>query len=215
MNLRQLVSLARIGCSFGRRIKSLYPEAGRVSVEFTYSRVTDLRPLRGLPLHHLGLYGTAINDWRELARLDFLTLNVGGTSFADLSLLAGKPLTSLELFRTPVASLQGIETMPLRRLQIGETRIRDFSRLSRLPLSWLLMLGCATDDLSFLADMNLERFGFSFTRGTRGLEPLRGMSKLQWVHTTEYDSFSAAEFWRRFDQGLPLDENRAEYQRQA
>ncbi len=213
MNLRQLLALIRIKFAYGRKIKHLYSEAGRVSVDFSYSPLADLRPLRGIPLHHLGLYGTALTDFAELKQLDFRKLDVGGTAFADLSLLTGKPLTSLEVYQTPVASLNGIEAMPLAFLQIGATRIKDFSPVARLPLNTLLMLYAETDDLSFLAGLDLERFGFTFTHDICGLEPLRRMTKLRWVHTTEYDSFSAEEFWRRLDQRLPLDENRAGFQR--
>lgn len=211
MNLRQILALVRIQLAYGRQLKHLYPEAGRVSVDFTYSPLTDLRPLRGIALHQLGLYGTAVTDFTELKHLDFLQLNAGGTPFADLSVLQGKRLTSLELYRTPVASLRGIETMPLTFLQLGETRVRDFSPLADLPLHTLLMLYCEAGDLSFLAGLNLERFGFSFTPGTRGLEVLRGMTKLRRVHTTEYDSFSTEEFWHRIENRLPLDENRASF----
>ncbi len=211
MNLRQLFSFARIKFRYRREIKHLYLEAGRVSVDFSYSPLTDLRPLRGIPLHHLGLYGTAVADFSELARLDFRMLDLGGTSFADLSVLTGKPLTSLELYQTPVASLRGIETMPLSFLQIGATRVRDFSPLVGLPLNTLLMLYCEAEDLSFLSGLNLERFGFTFTPDTRGLEALRRMGTLRWVHTTEYDSFSIEEFWRRLENHLPLDEKRASF----
>ncbi|MEN9574606.1 MAG: Serine/threonine-protein kinase PrkC [Verrucomicrobiota bacterium] len=212
MNFRQVLSLARLKLTCGRHLKHLYPEAGRVSADFSYSKLTDLRPLRGVPLHHLGLYGTGVTDWPELARLDFRTLNVGGTSFSDLTLLTGKPLTALELYQTPVASLQGVEAMPLNFLQIGATRIRDFSPVARLPLNTLMMLYCETDDLTFLAGLDLERFAFTFAPDTRGLEPLRRMAKLRWIHTTEYDHFSAEEFWHRMKHRLPLDEQRASYQ---
>jgi hypothetical protein len=211
MNLRQVLSLARLKLTCGRHLKHLYPEAGRVSADFHYSKLTDLRPLRGIPLHYLGLYGTGVTDWSELARLDFRKLNVGGTSFTDLSLLAGKALTALELYQTPVTDLRGLEAMPLDFLQIGATRVRDFSPVARLPLNALMMLYCETDDLSFLAGLSLERFAFTFTHDTRGLEPLRRMKNLKWVHTTEYDSFSTEEFWHRMEQRLPLGENRASY----
>lgn len=211
MNLRQVLSLARLKLTCGRHLRHLYPEQGRVSADFHYSKLTDLRPLRGIPLHHLGLYGTGITDWLELAKLDFRKLNVGGTSFTDLSLLAGKPLTTLELYQTPVGDLRAIEAMPLDFLQIGATRVRDFLPVARLPLSTLMMLYCETDDLSFLTGLDLTRFAFSFTHDTRGTEALRRMGNLQWVHTTEYDSYSAAEFWHRFDNRLPLDQNRASY----
>lgn len=211
MNLRLLFSLARLRLTCGRHLKHLYPEAGRVSADFSYSKLTDLRPLRGIPLQYLGLYGAAVTDWSELARLDFRGLNVGGTSFTDLSLLAGKPLSSLQLYQTSITSLRGLEGLPLVFLQIGATRVRNFSPVARLPLAVLMMLYCETDDLSFLAGLDLERFAFTFTHDTRGLEPLQRMKNLKWVHTTEYDHFSAEEFWHRMEQRLPLDEKRASY----
>ena len=211
MNLRQVFSYVRLKYSCGRHLKRLYFEEGRVSAEFHYSRLTDLRSLSGIPLHYLGLYGTGVTDWSELAHLDFRKLDVGGTSFADLSLLAGKPLTALELYQTPVTDLRGIEAMPLDYLQIGATRVLDFSPVTRLPLNTLMMLYCKTDDLSFLAGLDLERFAFTFTHDTGGLEPLRRMKKVRWIHTTEYDNFSAEEFWYRFDHRLPLDEKRASF----
>ena len=211
MSLRQTLACARIRLRCWRHIKHLYWEHDRVSVDFHYSRFTELGALRGIELHHLGLYGTAVTDWSPLRALDFHSLNVGGTTFLSLDALNSKPLTSLELYQTPVHSLDGIQAMPLEFLQIGATHIRDFSSVARLPLKSLLMLHCQAEDLSFLAGLDLERFGCTFTRATRGLEILRGMRRLQWVHTTEYDSFSAAEFWHRMDHQLPLDENLNSY----
>lgn len=211
MSLRQTLACARIRLRCWRHIKHLYWEHGRVSVDFHYSPLTELGALRGIELHYLGLYGTAVTDWSQLRALDFHALNAGGTTFSELDVLNSKPLTSLELYQTPVQSLDGIQSMPLEFLQIGATQVRDFSPVARLPLRTLLMLHCQAEDLSFLAGLDLERFGCTFTLATRGIEVLRSMRRLQWVHTTEYDSFSAAEFWNRMDQRLPLDENRNSY----
>lgn len=211
MRPRQILDWARIRLRCGGHFKHLYWEHDRVSVDFHYSPISELDALRGVALHYLGLYGTAVTDWSQLRALDFRALNVGGTTFDEIGVLDGKALIALELYQTSVRSLAGIQSLPLELLQIGGTQIRDFSLVARLPLRTLLMLNCQAEDLSFLAGLDLERFGCTFTPATRGLETLRGMRRLQWVHTTEHDSFSAAEFWHRFDHRLPLDEKLRSY----
>jgi Leucine-rich repeat (LRR) protein len=170
-----------------------------------------LKPLKGLRLHNLGLFGTSVKQWRDLAELDFCELDVGSTSFNSLTHIVGKPLTKLELFNTSVSSIQETKGMPLRHLQIGKTKIRDFSPLSNLPLDSLYMLNCDADNLSFLYGLDLTQFGFTFSYETKGVEHLRRMRRLKAIFTTEHDFFSPDEFWQRFEKRLPLNEGGFEH----
>lgn len=205
------MEMALLWVVYRGRYMHMHSHEGRVGIDFMYRPITDISPLRFCRLLHLGLYGTKITNWPVLRKLDFVELNVGGTDFSDTELLRGKPLRRLEMGGTPVTSLEPLRGMPLFLLQIGGTAVRDFSPVASLPLDVLLMHDCHCDDLSFLQGTNLQYFGFTFTPGTKGLEHLMAMSRLENISTSAYDSFTPDEFYRRHTRGLPLDEEARRY----
>ncbi len=80
--------------------------------------ISDLSPLKGMPLAYL---------------------NLANTSVSDLSPLQGMTtLGYLELGRTPVADLSPLKGMKIAQLGIDFTRVTDLSPLRELPLVFLL-----------------------------------------------------------------------------
>jgi tRNA A-37 threonylcarbamoyl transferase component Bud32 len=130
-------------------------------------KVTDLSPLRGLPLKALGCYDNPVSD---------------------LSPLAGMPLEELRCYRTRVEDLTPLKGMPLTQLRAGETRIADLSPLKGMKLAVLLLDGTGVTDLSPLRGMALEHVGLTLT-GTSDLAPLQGMplTRLSLIRTQVSD----------------------------
>ena len=116
-------------------------------------KVTNLSPLRGLPLKSLYVYDNPVSD---------------------LSPLAGMSLEELRCYRTGVEDLTPLKGMPLRELWAGETRVADLSPLKGMKLKVLLIDNTPVSDLSPLRGMALEHAGLTLTR-VSDLSPLKGM----------------------------------------
>jgi eukaryotic-like serine/threonine-protein kinase len=130
-------------------------------------KVTNLSPLRGVPLK---------------------SLHVNDNPVSDLSPLAGMPLEVLRCFRTPVEDLTPLKGMPLRELWAGETHVADLSPLKDMKLKVLLLDGTLVSDLSPLRGMDLEHAGLSHT-SISDISPLKGMpmTKLSLIKTQVSD----------------------------
>ena len=59
------------------------------------TKVSDLSPLRGMPLATLGCDGTQVSDLSPLQGMRLTLLQCSGTKVVDLSPLRGMPLASL------------------------------------------------------------------------------------------------------------------------
>jgi hypothetical protein len=68
------------------------------SLRLSDTRITDLQPLRGLPIEQLYLANCrGLKDLSPLLRLPLQTLDVSGTAISDLTPLAASPLRELNL----------------------------------------------------------------------------------------------------------------------
>jgi hypothetical protein len=154
---------------------------GRVTrLNFYAHAVKDLSPLRALrQLEALGCGGTVgapgkITDLSPLRGLPLKELNFWDNPVSDLSPLAGMPLEELVCTRTPVADLTPLQGMPLKVLQANNTRITDLSPLKGMKLTRLALQDTRVSDLSLLTGMKLDGLDVSRTRVT-DLSPLKGM----------------------------------------
>ncbi|MDA0285660.1 MAG: hypothetical protein O3B86_20135, partial [Planctomycetota bacterium] len=164
--------------------------------------LSDLEPLRGLPLESFICTSPSVHDLEPLrgapcTRIELVSF--GGTSldplrgmpcetlifstcshFENLEPLRGMPCTSLTLTRCDkVANLEPLRGMALKFLNIRETAVRD---------------------LSPLADMPLVELHFEAKKIDRGIEVLRGMQSLKTI-SPNGPALAPAEFWRRYDAG--------------
>jgi Leucine-rich repeat (LRR) protein len=81
--------------------------------------ITDLEPLRGLPLHYLNLTETRAADLAPLAGLgDLRMLVLDAMPVSDLTPLRGLGLKELSIRGTQVTELSLIKELPLRRLRL-------------------------------------------------------------------------------------------------
>jgi serine/threonine protein kinase/Leucine-rich repeat (LRR) protein len=99
--------------------------------------LSDLSPLEGAPLESLNFFYSAsphVTNIEPLRMLPLKTLSLDGTGVSDLAPLRGKPLTSLSLRNTPVEDLSPLEGMPIHTLYLGNCRkLHDWRPLLKLP----------------------------------------------------------------------------------
>lgn len=152
----------------------------------SYTNVKDLSPLTGMPLNKLNVMDTRVTDISVVQTMDAdgLTLWLNDTKVKDLSPLKGKSLESLDLTGTPVTDLSPLSGMKsLRRLNLER---------------------CAVKDLTPLKGLQLQRIVFDPAKITKGLDAIRQMDSLRFMHTRFQNDgkwLSPEEFWRQAKAG--------------
>jgi len=99
--------------------------------------LSDLSPLKVLPLKGFYCLNNPVKDLSPLAGMPLTELSIGGTLVSDLAPLAGMKLTVLGCNDTAVGDLKALEGMPLRVLWCQNTRVTDLSPLKGAPLQEL------------------------------------------------------------------------------
>ena len=220
-------NLMRLNPEFDGQIVPRIEENVVVGLRFRSYAVTDLSPLQALKgLKSLvcdAEYGKtgAVSNLAPLKGLPLQELWLNYNPITDLGPLTGMPLTDLRLYVCPhITDLSPLKGMSLTRLDIGSTGVIDLSPLEGMPVTWLNLWSCPVENLESLRDMPLSFVNLVFTnvsdlgplKGThlneihlqpekiRGdLEMLRTVPGLQVIGTSE-KSRSAAEFWADYDQ---------------
>jgi len=102
------------------------------------NRVSDLKPLKGLPLSDLGIGLTAVADLSPLKGMQLTALHISVTNITDLTPLKGMPLKFLTCNSLQVADLAPLRGAPLAYLDVRWSWVRDFSPLKDSPLTGLM-----------------------------------------------------------------------------
>jgi hypothetical protein len=136
--------------------------------------LSDLWPLKGMPLTALTCDGTQVADLRPLSGMPLTALRCKGTRVADLSPLGGMLLTDLDVGLTPVADLEPLRGMPLTALSCTSTNVASLAPLKGLPLRGLYCAHTQVADLAPLEGMPLNQLDCSNTL-VADLSPLKGM----------------------------------------
>jgi Leucine-rich repeat (LRR) protein len=93
---------------------------------FGATNVSDLSPLKGMPLEEVKCGSSKVSDLSALQEMKKLRQCVcNDTQVADLSPLRGKPLTFLNVQHTIVADLSVLKDMPLKDLSCDFKPERD------------------------------------------------------------------------------------------
>jgi len=95
--------------------------------------VSDLSPLRGLPLTVLGCGGTQVSDLSPLAGMKLTVLSINDTAVSDLAPLNGMPLTVLWCNNTKVTDFTPLRSSPLQELRCDFQPQRDAEALRGIP----------------------------------------------------------------------------------
>ncbi len=144
--------------------------------------IEELGPLHGMPLKELSVRRTHLSDLSPLMSLSGLErLYATGTKITNLAALHGLPLKELSIGGTGVADLAPLRGMPLEVLAIEYLPINDLSALSETKLRKLFATAVLAKDLSPLADLPLETLSIQDAPYVRDLGfllkmPLRELS---------------------------------------
>jgi hypothetical protein len=197
-----------------------------VSMDLRGTGITDLAPLRGLPLRELYLEETVVGDIAPLEGMPLEKLYLSRTQVANLSPLEGMQLEELNLVGAPVEDLSPLARVELGTLWLAETRVRDLTPLSGkefvsldvqdtdvadlAPLATcrslqrLNIAGTPVTDVTPLAGLQLERLILTPDRIKSGMDHLRTMTSLRGIDT-QFDGVSPVkepdEFWNLYDAG--------------
>jgi len=174
--VRALKGLKGLGCSGGADGKG---------------KLSDLSPLKGMPLTNLNCGGTKVSDLSPLKGMHLTALYCHLTQVSDLSPLNGMPLTALVCFGTPVLhDLSPLKGMPLTYLDCRFTKVSDMSPLREMPLTTLWCYSTKVVDLSPLKGMPLKVLDCDFMPD-RDAKILRSIQTLERINGKE-----AKEFWK-------------------
>ena len=99
----------------------------------TGAGLSDLAPLRGLPLRELHLLDTGVRDLRPLVGMPLAVLRLDGTDVRDLRPLAELPLLELRVRGLPVLDLAPLRGRPLQRLWLDFSLWREGEVLRAIP----------------------------------------------------------------------------------
>jgi tricorn protease-like protein/Leucine-rich repeat (LRR) protein len=159
-------------------------------------RLSDLEPLKGLPLRRLSIARSHVADLTPLKGMPLVSLNVFATCVTDLTPLRGMPLEVLSCGYAGVADLTPLHGMPLQRLHFPGTWVADLEPLKGMPLAHLDLRNQRVRDLTPLKGMCLQSLSLDL-KPYRGFEHVRAMTTL-----TTINSKPAAEFWKEYDAKL-------------
>jgi hypothetical protein len=112
-------------------------------------------------------------------------------------------LTSLHLWGCDLVSdLTPLRGMPLRFFSTSSNRVSDLTPLQGMPLKVLHFGHCgAIRDLTPLQNMELTELRLSPGPVLANIHVLRRMTSLKTIEVTGRGTFTAAEFWKRYDAG--------------
>lgn len=112
--------------------------------------LSDLSPLKGLPLTWLYCQNNPISDLSPLRDMPLTVLSLGVTQVSDLAPLVGMKLTVLSVNDTAVSDLSPLAGMPLSVLWCNNSKVTDLSPLQGMPLRELRCDFVAARDAAIL-----------------------------------------------------------------
>ena len=143
------------------KVTDLSPLAGAplaVLNLYRSTELTDLSPLRGMALIELELSGTSVADLTPLREMHTLKeLGISGSKVTDLTALSGLRLNALFLDDTRTFDISALRGMKLKKISLSRTRVSDLSPLSGMPLTFFEATTIPASDYSPLAGAPLEK----------------------------------------------------------
>ncbi len=130
------------------------------------NKIRDLSPLQGMPLTSVYIHQCQVADLSPLRGMKLTTLWAGFNSITDISLLAGMPLTYLNLDEARILDLSPLRGMKLEWLAVCRSGITNLAPLASMPLHTLVCVGNRIADLSPLKGMPLAELDCGQTEVT-------------------------------------------------
>ena len=149
-------------------------EAKIVEVSIVGCNVTDLSPLRGLPIRRVDCRRNNIRDLSPLQGLPLRELLCNANQIADLTPLKGMQLTELDCSYNQITDLTPLKGMRLDRFSCQNNPVADLSPLKGMRLTFLSCCSTQVTDLSPLKGMPLGTLWCVLTP-IADLSPVRGM----------------------------------------
>jgi serine/threonine protein kinase/Leucine-rich repeat (LRR) protein len=139
---------------------------GRLALDLSETKVTDLTPLAGAPLASLDLSGNnVVQDLSPLHDLHTLeSLNLYHTRISDISALGGLRLKQLKLTGCPVSDLSPLIGAPIEEIDLRDSRVADLSPLADMPIKSIDLTAAPVVNFAPLAKMPLEKCYFQRNR---------------------------------------------------
>jgi serine/threonine protein kinase/DNA-directed RNA polymerase subunit RPC12/RpoP len=148
-----------------------------VGVGLYGKKISNLSPLRGLPLKNIDICVTQVINLKDLEGMPLEKLRAGRTKISDLSPLKGIPIKHLNVSENPILEdLSPLKGLPLTYLTLRcNSKISNLSPLRGLPLNKLDFAGCKkVKSLKGLEGMPLTILDAS-SNGISDLAPLKGI----------------------------------------
>ena len=148
---------------------------GRMGLNLSDTTLSDLSPLRGMPLSGLYISRTLVTDLGPLKGMQLKGFAAAGCHLTEITALAGMPLRDLNLNANKITNLSPLAGMPLTRLELAENPVEDLSPLHVMPLTYLDINGSKTPDLEALRGMALTVLNLTNVHSISDVSPLSGM----------------------------------------
>ena len=100
--------------------------------------IEDLAPLSSMKqLKHLSLAGLPVTNLAPLKALPLESIDLRDTGVTDLAPLKGMPLKKVVLTRSPVSDLSPLHGAPIEHLRLWRARVTDLRPLKGMSLTYL------------------------------------------------------------------------------
>jgi Leucine-rich repeat (LRR) protein len=129
------------------------------------TNISDLRPLKGMPLRWLSVHRTQVTDISALEGMPLEFLNISRLNrVADLKVLRGAPLRQLWMEHTAVTDLKPLASCTtLEVINLCNTKISDLRPLAGRKLTECYVVSTRVRDLQVLRGMPLRKLHADFT----------------------------------------------------
>jgi|GEM_PF-1144269 len=158
---------------------------GRLALVLHTRNLEKIDWLQGIPLSHLDVRGSPLSDLSPLRGMPLKSMELGQTKIASLDALAGMQLEHLVLANTLVGDVGPLRGMPLRSINLGATKVSDLSPLKGIPLENLEIYHTAVTSLEPIQGLPLKSLHIGGSQGITNLAPVKGMPLtkiLMWDH---------------------------------
>jgi serine/threonine protein kinase len=144
-------------------------------LDCSWNLIANLEPLRGMPLNSLNCSANQIATLAPLEGMSLKNLKCSDNKLTNLEPLRGTPLSGLWCNCNQISSLSPLEKMSLSHLECTENQISSLNPLKGIPLHFLVCSYNQIQSLEPLRNMPLKNLSCENNQ-IGSLEPLKGMS---------------------------------------
>lgn len=151
------------------------------SVDLSNCGVTNISPLKDLPLTGLDISKNDISDISPIEGMQIPQLFLENTLIQDLSPLKGMPLKKLYIGKSKVTNLAPLQGISLETLNISGCKISDLTALKEMPLKYLWLNESKVIDISPITNCPLISLTLHKTK-IKDITPLKYCKTLRQLH---------------------------------